>query len=98
MKHFNFPWIAAGLGIIISLALMLGGATEPAGHTRLPTLMLLFMSEFGFLITAAGTIVSVRGWQRTRGRRELLLGLACGVLALGFVAIGLLIWRVHTGT
>lgn len=95
MKRFNFPWIAAGIGIILAIGMLRGGATEPAGATGLPPLTLLFMSEFGFLVTAAGAFVGIRAWRRGSSRRELLLGLACSVLALGFAAIGIAMWRVH---
>lgn len=98
MKRFNFPWIAAGIGIILAIVMLRGGATEPAGATHLPPLTLLFISEFGFLITATGAFVAVRAWRRAHNRRELLLGLACSVLALGFVAIGIAMWRIHVAT
>jgi len=98
MKRFNFPWIAAGIGIILAIGMLRGGATEAAGATALPPLTLLFMSEFGFLVNAAGAFVGIRAWRRAHSRRELLLGLACSVLALGFAAIGIAMWRVHVAT
>lgn len=95
MKRLNFPWIAAGIGIVLAFALLRGGAAEPAGAARLPTLTLLFMSEFGFLVTAAGAFVGIRNRQQTNGRGQLLPGIACSILAAGFAVLGLMVWREH---
>lgn len=98
MKRFNFPWIATGLGLVIAIVMLRGGATRPPGETGLPPLTLLFMSEFGFIVTAAGAFVGVRGGLQQRSRNQLVLGLACSVLALGFIAIGIALWRTYGGT
>lgn len=97
MKRFNFPWIAMGIGIVVAIVMVRAGATEPAGQSHLPPLTLLFMSEFGFIVTAAGSFVGIRAWLSQRNKNQLVLGAACGILAFGFVAIGIALWRVYTG-
>jgi len=94
MSKLPFPWIALGVGLLIALGLLLGGASAPSAEGGLPLLPLLLGAEFGFLLTGAGAVVAVR-----RMRREgvfagvpLLLAVACAALSVGFLWLGLALW------
>ena len=92
MKHKMFPWLAAGIGLMLTLVLLRAtgeGLTEP----RLPLLMLLFISEFGFLVTVIGAGLGGRAWLTQRSQWSMLLvGSACGAMALVFLYLGLSLW------
>jgi hypothetical protein len=92
-KKFPFTWTAAGLGLILALVLALGSGADPDTSRRLPLLTLLFISEFGFLITAAGAFWGFK----TRGRQDaetasLIAALACVALAVAFMLMGVGLW------
>lgn len=93
-KRFPFTWAAAGLGLILALVLGLSGAADPATANRLPLLTLLFISEFGFLTTAAGAVWGFK----TRGREDaeagsLIAAFACVALAAAFLLMGIGLWN-----
>jgi hypothetical protein len=91
---FSFPWLAAGLGLLLSMVLLKSGVLGPADARSLPLLTLLFISEFGFFVTAAGSIVAGRTLIRQgRDWTHLLLTLACGVLAVAFFSLGIMLWQ-----
>lgn len=90
--------IASGIGFILALVLARTGAGGDSLETQLPPLTLLFISEFGFLVTVAGAWVGGRTWYLERDKLGLLLAaLGCLVLALAFLYIGLGLWgRIAT--
>jgi hypothetical protein len=90
---FPFTWSAAGVGLVLALVLLLGGAHEVDRPGTLPLLTRLFISEFGFLITVGGAVWGFK----TRGRPNaepgaLIAALACVALALAFALLGLTLW------
>ncbi len=93
MNKRVFPMIAAGIGLLLALVLARSMTVDEAGETGLPHLTLLFISEFGFLITVAGAWVGGRVWLATRGPLNMLLAAAgCAVLALAFLYLGIELW------
>jgi hypothetical protein len=92
MQQPWFPWLAAGIGLLLALLLLQATGTARA-EPLLPELMLLFMSEFGFLVTLAGAWIGGRSWLAQRDQwAMLLLSFACGVMALGFLYLGVVLW------
>ena len=93
MSKKHFPWIASAIGLLLVAAVFFAGATSPSREYALPLLMMLFMSELGALVTAAGAFVGIRQWF---GQREniatLLAGLACAAMALALLSLGLTLW------
>ena len=91
---FSFPWLAAGLGLLLAMVLLQSGVLGAAEARKLPLLTLLFISEFGFLVTAAGSIVAGRTLlQQGRNWTQLSLTLACGALAIAFFSLGIMLWQ-----
>jgi hypothetical protein len=91
---FSFPWLAAGLGLLLSIVLLQSGILGDASERSLPVLTLLFISEFGFLVTSAGSVIALRSlWLQGRSLSNLLLTLACGLLAIAFFTLGIMLWR-----
>ncbi len=94
MKKFPFPWVATGIGLTVAMALLRIGALNPNVEPALPLLTMLFMAEFGFLVSLAGAVSGARTWFAQRDNFILLgLVLACVVLAGGLFWAGLSIWR-----
>jgi hypothetical protein len=98
MTTARFPTLALSVGLVLALVLLAAGGGDPAGEHRLPLLMLLLMSELGFIVTAIGAFVGIRG-MRGEGPRlaSLSVTLGCMTLAVGFVVMGLALWP-GTGT
>ena len=81
-----FPWLALGIGLLIAL-LQLG-----AGD-RLPLLTRLIVAEFGFFLTLIGAGLALRDLRAGGLRATLLLAaVGCGLLAAGFLWLGLQLW------
>jgi hypothetical protein len=93
MTASRFPSIALGLGLVLAFILLASGAHDPAGEHLLPLLMLLLMSELGFIVTAAGAFVAIRVGHKTGISFALVsTALGCVAMAIGFVVIGLALW------
>lgn len=93
MNKTVFPWIASAIGLVFLAALSFAGATSASGEYALPLLTLLFMSELGVLVTAAGAFVGLQLWSRQRHRLAFLFpALACAALAIALLVIGLALW------
>jgi hypothetical protein len=91
---FSFPWLATGIGLLLAMVLIGAGVLEDAAGRALPLLTLLFISEFGFFVTLAGSIFAGRALLRQgRSRSNLLLAFACGALAIAFFSLGILLWQ-----
>ncbi|MCO6412293.1 MAG: hypothetical protein J5I92_06075 [Thiogranum sp.] len=95
---FSFPWIAFGLGLVLSLVLL--GDMQGAGNVRkLPLLAALLMAEFGLLATAIAAVLGVRDLV-TRGiRQPVVVLLVAGnlLLAAWFLRTGIALWPGPAG-
>ena len=90
----SFPWIASGIGLILAMALIKAGILGEAEEMSLPLLTMLFISEFGFFVTAAGSFLAGKSLVRQgRSLSNLLLTLTCGALAIAFFSLGIWLWR-----
>ncbi len=95
---FSFPWLAAGIGLLLAMVLIQTGVLGEAEERSLPLLTMLFISEFGFLVTAAGSFLAGRALQgQARSWSNLFLTLACGALAIAFFILGIRLWQGSVG-
>ncbi len=87
--------LAASMGLLLHLLLFQTGALNPDGGLSLPVLTLLFVSEFGFFLTAIGAVVAGRSLLR-QGLKTvpLLVVLSCTGFAAGFVIVGMGLWKL----
>lgn len=93
MNTDTFPWVAVGIGLVVGLLLIGTGAIDPGGEHALPLLTMLFMSEFGFIVTLVGAGIATKIWLGQRSKLPMLLaGLLGAALAAGFALIGLRLW------
>lgn len=89
----SFPWIAFGLGLLLSLVLL--SYTPGAGNARtLPLLAALLMTEFGLLVTAIAAVMGVRDLVRRGIRQPVVFLLIAGnlLLAAYFLRTGFALW------
>lgn len=89
----SFPWIAFGLGLLISVALL--SYTHESGDARtLPLLAVLLMTEFGLLVTAIAAVMGVRDLVRRGIRQPVVFLLIAGnlLLAAYFLRTGIALW------
>jgi hypothetical protein len=93
MKKQVFPWIALSLGLLLMVALLGSGALRPPDEHGLPLLTMLIVAEFGFFLTAIGAWIGSSVLSKQGIRISLLITtLACGLLAVGFLFLGLRLW------
>ncbi|MGD8617569.1 MAG: hypothetical protein PVH54_00100 [Gammaproteobacteria bacterium] len=93
MQNLSYPWLALGLGLLVAFGLLLSGALPADGNYALPMLTMLLINEFGFFVTAIGAGVGINK-QLAGGVRPalLLVTLADGMLAAGFLYLGIKLW------
>ena len=92
MVQKTFPWLAAGIGLILILVLLQANSIERS-EPLLPPLMLLFISELGFLVTLLGAWSGARIWLAAREQwLPFLLSGACAVMSLAFLYLGIAFW------
>lgn len=93
MNRDNFPWVAIVIGFATVAGLFASGALS-GGESRIPLLMLLFMSEFGGLVAAAGAYMAATQWLAHRERMPMLLAaLTAAILAAALLLSGVMIWQ-----
>lgn len=93
---YSYPWLALGLGLVLSLVLLRFGTT--AAGEGMPLLTALLMCEFGFLVTAIAAGIGVRDLVRQGKRMATLLLLAGNLLlAANFLRMGLGFWPQAAG-
>jgi len=93
IKHATIPMLTTATGLLLGGILIAAGATAPKGEQALPLLMLLFMSEMGFIVSLGGAIYGFTLWQKQREQRFLLLNAVAGIgLAIGLLLLGLKFW------
>ena len=95
MKH-SYPWLALGLGLVLSLVLLRFGTTTTGDG--MPLLTALLMSEFGFLVTAIAAGLGIRDLMKP-GMQPATLLLLVGnlLLAANFLRMGLMFWQQTAG-
>lgn len=96
MKKEAITWIALGLGLALAMVALPGSRPDASGQTALPLLTLLFIDEFGFILTAVGAAMGFRTLRAGGPRFSLLAATAgCILLALMFVWHGVSLWVSH---
>ena len=95
MKN-SYPWLALGLGLVLSLVLYRYGTT--ASGKGMPLLTALLMSEFGFLVTAIAAGMGLRDLGKQGIQAATLLPLVGNaLLAANFLRLGLAFWLQTAG-
>jgi hypothetical protein len=95
---FSFPWLAAGIGFLLAMVLIQAGALGAPEAMGLPLLTMLFISEFGFFVTATGSFLAgKRLLHQKRNWSDLLLNLTCAALAIAFFSLGIWLWQGRFG-
>ncbi len=93
MTKENFPYIAAVLGLVLTIVVFKGSELRDDGSTLLPLLTLLLVSEFGAIVTA---IASYLGGKHYFSTREIsgytAVTILCAVLCVQFVMRGFALW------
>lgn len=93
-----YAWGALGLGLVLSLVLMLFGAAVPGAERRLPLLTSLLLCEVGFIITAIAVALGVHhAVRRRRWSWQLVVTLGNLLLAINFARVALLLWPATGG-
>ena len=94
INRAHFPYVAAILGgVLLVILLLTDGSHGDTGFT-LPLLTLLLISEFGFLVTGAGAFLGAREWVRNGFRHGVsLVAVMCGLLSVWFAIRGYAIWE-----
>ncbi|MEA2079236.1 MAG: hypothetical protein U9P00_05150 [Pseudomonadota bacterium] len=88
---YSYPWLALGLGLVLSLVLYRYGAT--VSGEGMPLLTALLMSEFGFLVTAIAAGMGLRDLMKQGIQAATLLPLIGNLLlAANFLRMGLAFW------
>jgi hypothetical protein len=89
----SYPWLALGLGLILTLVLMRYATPGAEGSRQLPLLTGLLMAEFGFLVTAiAGGVCLRELLKQGMEKSAFMLLIANLLLAVNFVRLGLQLW------
>lgn len=93
MKTRDFPYIALALGSFLLLVVLRGSQLAHDGHTSLPLLTLLVVSEFSFFVNAIGAYIGFNQLRKT-GFQPLysLITLLCLALSLYFMWLGVQLW------
>jgi hypothetical protein len=93
IQKLSYPWLALGLGLLVALGLLQSGALAFDGNYALPMLTMLIINEFGFFVTAIGAGVGINKLRTGGATSALLLAtLADGLLAAGFLYLGIRLW------
>lgn len=99
MNKTTFPWIAVTIGLFLIIGLYFAGAIPPSGEYAAPLLAMLFMSELGAIVSAAGAYTALRNWLDHRTQMlSLLLALVSAVLAIALLSTGVALWQHSVGT
>lgn len=96
MKKTTFVFIAFSIGLVLQMALLLARTGE--GQYAIPVLMMLFISELGFLLCGAGLIVG--GKTMLDNGFDLKLAIAtsgCAIVSVSLAINGYLIWEQVSG-
>lgn len=92
MKN-KFPYLAVGIGLFLSLAIIKGSQLNEDGITLLPLFTLLIICEVSFFIMAVGAYMSLMQILKDQFKFSyLLICIACILLALQFLISGIKLW------
>ena len=93
MKKESFPYIAATLGLILTMIVFKGSGLRDDGRTIIPLLTLLIVCEFGAIVTAVATYIGLKELIVTRKPTVITaVSLLCALLSAEFVIRGLQLW------
>lgn len=93
MTKENFPFIAAALGLLLTLIVFKGSGLKDDGRTLIPLLTLLLITEFGTIVTAIGAYFGGKHFLSTRKiSAHLAVTIVCVLLCVQFVMHGLRLW------
>ena len=94
----SIPWLALGIGLLVSLLLFVFSPLNTGSKLTMPLLLALFMSEFGFIITAIGAGISIRDVIKQANKIR-PAGLLVGnlLLVMYFINMGLVFWAASGG-
>jgi hypothetical protein len=93
-----YSWAALGVGVLLSVLLMLFGLPAEGGPRVLPLLTSLLACELGFIVTAIAAAMGAHRLLR-QGSSPVQVLLTAGnlLLAVNFARIGLLLWAETGG-
>ncbi len=95
----KLPYLAFGLGLFFILIIVMGLSTTSQGETVLPSLTILFLCEFAFFTTTAGTYVGFTNTKEMGFKTwNTIITLLCLFLAIGLVFLGIDLWAVINET
>jgi hypothetical protein len=93
MNKTNFPFIALAIGLFLMGVLYKTGVTDPETEIVLPLLTVLIISEFGFIVMAAGVYLGIQTMLRNGFDIVLsVVTLLCGMLGVEFMLTGIEHW------
>ena len=93
MKKYNFPYIALGLGLFLMLVVIKGSEIRSDGHTTIPLLSLLAISEFAFFVTAIGVYIGIKHILSVGNKLiYTAVTLFCILLSIRFLMLGIDLW------
>ena len=92
MKH-TFAALALGVGLALSLILLVFGSAAAGAERRLPLLTSLLVCEVGFIITAIGAGLAVHQiTQKPVWTARVWLMIGNLLLAINFARVALALW------
>jgi hypothetical protein len=93
MTKDNFPYIAAVLGVVLTVIVYKGSGLRDDGRTLIPLLTLLLITEFGAIVTAIGAYLGGKHIFATRKiSGHTAVTILCVVLFVRFVISGFHLW------
>jgi len=97
MKTYNFPYLAAALGLFLLLVINIGSRLGSDGATALPLLTLLIVNECAFFLSIAGVFIGIK--QVSSGAQKFnlmstytIVIILCGLLTIVFALLGIKLW------
>lgn len=89
----TYSWIALGIGLLLTVVLLLFSSVSPGDDQSLPLLTSLLLCEVGFIATAIGVGLGVHQLVRQK-RFSVQVWLTVGnlLLAMNFARLALVLW------
>lgn len=97
MKTYNFPYLAAALGLFLLLVINIGSKLGSDGATVLPLLTLLIVNECAFFLSIAGVFIGIKQVSSGTPKFNLMstytiVIILCGLLSIVFALLGIKLW------